>query len=79
VKEASWLVSENGDQGKFAYAAAGKSPGRLLRGLRPEWRAVAPRAGLPIRLLVPGWEGPFNVKYKHIKVVDQPTWPGMKA
>ena len=33
--------------------------------------------GYPIRAIVPGWEGPFNVKYlKHIKVVDQPynTW-----
>ena len=29
--------------------------------------------GYPIRVIVPGWEGPFNVKYlKHIKVVDQP-------
>ena len=33
--------------------------------------------GYPIRVIVPGWEGPFNVKYlRHIKVVDQPynTW-----
>ena len=33
--------------------------------------------GYPIRMIVPGWEGPFNVKYlRHIKVVDQPyhTW-----
>ena len=29
--------------------------------------------GYPIRMIVPGWEGPFNVKYlSHIKVVDQP-------
>ena len=30
-----------------------------------------------MRMLVPGWEGPFSVKWlKHIKVVDQPyfTW-----
>ena len=33
--------------------------------------------GYPIRMIVPGWEGPLNVKYlSHIKVVDQPyhTW-----
>ena len=33
--------------------------------------------GYPIRMIVPGWEGPFSVKYlSHIKVVDQPyhTW-----
>ena len=33
--------------------------------------------GYPIRMIVPGWEGPFNVKYlRHIKVVDEPyhTW-----
>jgi sulfane dehydrogenase subunit SoxC len=29
--------------------------------------------GYPIRMIVPGWEGPFSVKYlSHIKVVDQP-------
>ena len=29
--------------------------------------------GYPIRLVVPGWEAPFSVKYlRHIKVVDQP-------
>jgi sulfane dehydrogenase subunit SoxC len=33
--------------------------------------------GYPIRLIVPGWEAPFSVKYlSHIKVVDEPyhTW-----
>jgi sulfane dehydrogenase subunit SoxC len=33
--------------------------------------------GYPIRMIVPGWEGPHNVKYlSHIKVVDQAyhTW-----
>src|SRR5260221_4374476 len=33
--------------------------------------------GYPIRMIVPGWEGPHNVKYlSHIKLVDQPyhTW-----
>ena len=33
--------------------------------------------GYPIRLVVPGWEAPFSIKYlSHIKVVDQPyhTW-----
>ncbi len=29
--------------------------------------------GFPIRIIVPGWEAPFSVKYlKNIKVVDQP-------
>ena len=38
---------------------------------------VRPEQGYPIRLIVPGWEGPFNVKYlSHIKVMDEPyhTW-----
>ena len=33
--------------------------------------------GYPIRMIVPGWEGPHNVKYlSHIKVMDEPyhTW-----
>ena len=72
-KEASWLVLEGGDQGKFGHPSAGQGHGRLFRGLWPEWRAVAHRAGLPDWALVPGWEGPHNVKYlKNIKVVDQP-------
>jgi len=34
----------------------------------------------PIRMIVPGWEGPFSVKYlRHIKVGGPgPTTPGMK-
>jgi DMSO/TMAO reductase YedYZ molybdopterin-dependent catalytic subunit len=33
---------------------------------------LAPQ-GYPVRLLVPGWEGPYSVKWlRQIKVVDQP-------
>jgi sulfane dehydrogenase subunit SoxC len=38
---------------------------------------VRPEQGFPLRLVVPGWEGPSSVKWlRHIKVVDQPymTW-----
>jgi DMSO/TMAO reductase YedYZ molybdopterin-dependent catalytic subunit len=38
---------------------------------------VRPEQGYPLRLVIPGWEGPSSVKWlRHIKVVDQPymTW-----
>jgi sulfane dehydrogenase subunit SoxC len=36
--------------------------------------------GYPIRMIVPGWEGPFNVKYlSHIKVVDERDLPPISA
>ena len=29
--------------------------------------------GFPLRIIVPGWEAPFSVKYlKNMKIVDQP-------
>ena len=41
---------------------------------------LRPEQGYPLRLVVPGWEGPFSVKYlSHIKVVDEPTIPGTRA
>ena len=78
-KGASWLVSEGADPGKFSsHPSAGKGHGRRVSWptARMASRCVLSRV-TRLRLVVPGWEGPFNVKYlRHIKVVDQPyhTW-----
>src|SRR5216683_3789268 len=77
-KEASWLVNEGGDQGKFSHTLPlGKALDDCFVAYGQNGEPLRVEQGYPIRLLVPGWEGPFNVKYlKHIKVVDQPynTW-----
>jgi sulfane dehydrogenase subunit SoxC len=77
-KEGSWLVYEGADAGKFSHTLP------LAKALDDVFVAYAQNGdplrveqGYPIRMIVPGWEGPFSVKYlRHIKVVDQPynTW-----
>jgi sulfane dehydrogenase subunit SoxC len=77
-KGGSWLVSEGGDQGKFSHTLPlAKAMDDCFVAYGQNGAPLRIEQGYPIRLLVPGWEGPFNVKYlKHIKVVDQPynTW-----
>ena len=77
-KEASWLVLEGGDAGKFTHTLPlAKAMEDVIVAYGQNGEPLRVEQGYPIRLLVPGWEGPFNVKYlKHIKVVDQPynTW-----
>jgi sulfane dehydrogenase subunit SoxC len=73
-KEASWLVSEAADAGKFSHTLPlGKALDDVFVAYGQNGEPLRPEQGFPIRLLVPGWEGPFNVKYlRHIKVVDRP-------
>ena len=77
-KGASWLVSEGADAGKFTHTLPmAKAMDDVMVAYAQNGEPIRPEQGYPLRLLVPGWEGPFNVKYlKHIKVVDQPymTW-----
>jgi sulfane dehydrogenase subunit SoxC len=77
-KEASWLVSEGADPGKFTHTLPlAKAMDDCIVAYGQNGEPVRPEQGYPIRMIVPGWEGPFNVKYlRHIKVVDQPyhTW-----
>jgi sulfane dehydrogenase subunit SoxC len=77
-KEGSWLVSEGADAGKFSHTLPmGKALDDVIVAYGQNGEPVRPEQGYPLRLIVPGWEGPFNVKYlRHIKVVDQPynTW-----
>jgi sulfane dehydrogenase subunit SoxC len=77
-KEASWLVYEGADPGKFSHTLPmAKALDDVFVAYGQNGEPVRREQGYPIRMLVPGWEGPFNVKYlSHIKVVDQPyhTW-----
>jgi sulfane dehydrogenase subunit SoxC len=75
---ASWLVSEGADPGKFSHTLPlAKAMEDVLVAYGQNGEALRVEQGYPIRLIVPGWEAPFSVKYlSHIKAVDEPyhTW-----
>ena len=77
-KEGSWLVYEGADQGKFNHTLPlAKAMDDVFVAYGQNGDPLRVEQGYPIRMIVPGWEGPFSVKYlRHIKVVDQPynTW-----
>jgi sulfane dehydrogenase subunit SoxC len=74
----SWLVYEGADAGKFNHTLPmAKAMDDVFVAYAQNGDPVRVEQGYPIRMIVPGWEGPFSVKYlKHIKVVDEPynTW-----
>ncbi len=76
--EGTWLVYEGDDPGKFSHTLPiAKAMEDVLVAYGQNGEQIRVEQGYPIRLVVPGWEGPFSVKYlKHIKVVDEPyhTW-----
>lgn len=76
-KGASWLVAEGGDAGKFSNTLPlAKAMDDVMVAYGQNGEPVRPEQGYPLRLLVPGWEAPFSVKWlTHIKVVDQPYMP----
>jgi len=77
-KEGTWLVYEGADPGKFSHTLPmAKAMDDVLVAYGQNGETLRVEQGYPIRMLVPGWEGPFSVKYlRHIKVVDEPyhTW-----
>jgi sulfane dehydrogenase subunit SoxC len=77
-KGGSWLVYEGADAGKFSHTLPiAKALDDVFVAYAQNGDPVRVEQGYPIRMIVPGWEGPFSVKYlKHIKVVDEPynTW-----
>jgi sulfane dehydrogenase subunit SoxC len=72
--EASWLVYEGADPGKFSHTLPmAKALDDVFVAYGQNGEPLRVEQGYPIRMIVPGWEGPFSVKYlRHIKVVDQP-------
>lgn len=77
-KEGTWLVLEGADAGKFSHTLpTAKAMEDCFVAYGQNGDPLREEQGFPIRAIVPGWEGPHNVKYLHrIKVVDQPynTW-----
>jgi len=73
-KGANWLISEGADAGKFTHTLPlAKAMEDVLVAYGQNGEPLRVEQGYPIRLVVPGWEAPFSVKYlRHIKVVDQP-------
>src|SRR5215468_2993357 len=73
-KEATWLVYEGADPGKFSHTLPlGKALDDVFVAYGQNGEPLRVEQGYPIRMIVPGWEGPFSVKYlRHIKVTDQP-------
>ncbi len=73
-KEATWLVYEGADPGKFSHTLPlGKALDDVFVAYGQNGEPLRVEQGYPIRMIVPGWEGPFSVKYlRHIKVADQP-------
>src|SRR5258705_12351695 len=73
-KEGSWLVYEGADAGKFNHTLPlAKAMDDVFVAYGQNGDPVRVEQGYPIRMIVPGWEGPFSVKYlRHIKLADQP-------
>jgi sulfane dehydrogenase subunit SoxC len=72
--EGTWLVSEGADPGKFTHTLPiAKAMEDVIVAYGQNGEQLRIEQGYPIRLVVPGWEAPFSIKYlNHIKVVDQP-------
>ena len=69
---ASWMVSEGAETGKWSHTLPlAKAMDDVIVAYGQNGEPLRPEQGYPLRLVVPGWEGLFNVKYlAHIKVVD---------
>jgi sulfane dehydrogenase subunit SoxC len=70
---ASWIVAEGAEEVKGASSIPmGKAMDDCLVCYGMNGEAVRPQQGYPLRLLVPGFEGIFNVKWlRRVKAVDQ--------
>ena len=71
---ASWIVAEGADAGGHTKSVPlAKVMDDVLVAYGQNGEPVRPDQGFPLRLLVPGFEGIYNVKWlKTIKVVDEP-------
>ena len=71
---AKWLVAEGAEAGKHGKSVPiPKALDDVLVAFAQNGEAVRPDQGFPLRLVVPGFEGIYQVKWlRRIKVVDQP-------
>jgi sulfane dehydrogenase subunit SoxC len=60
-KEASWVVAEGADAGKFTHSTPlAKALDDCFVAYGQNGEPLRPEQGYPLRLLVPGWEGPYH-------------------
>lgn len=71
---AKWIIAEGSDGGKHEKSVPlAKALDDVLVAYGQNGEPVRPDHGFPLRLIVPGFEGIYNVKWlRRIKVVDQP-------
>lgn len=71
---ASWILAEGDEAGKHTKSLPlAKALADVLVVYGQNGEPIRPHQGFPLRLLVPGFEGLYNVKWlRRIKVVDQP-------
>jgi sulfane dehydrogenase subunit SoxC len=76
---ASWLASEGADAGKWEHGLPlGKAMDDVIVAYGQNGEPLRPEQGYPLRLVVPGYMGLYNVKYlRHIKVTDEPNSIGL--
>src|SRR5262245_32011544 len=69
-----WLVAEGAEETKHASSMAmGKAMEDAIVAYGQNGEPIRPHQGYPLRLVVPGFEGKYNLKWlKGIKVVDRP-------
>jgi sulfane dehydrogenase subunit SoxC len=70
----TWIVAEGDDAGKLTKSIPiQKALDDVIVAYGQNGEAVRPENGYPLRLVVPGFEGVYNVKWlRRIKVVDEP-------
>jgi sulfane dehydrogenase subunit SoxC len=73
-KGANWLVAEGAEPSKYEMSIpVEKAMDDIIVVYGQNGEPLRPEQGFPLRLIVPGWEGPRNIKWlRRIKVVDQP-------
>jgi sulfane dehydrogenase subunit SoxC len=71
---AQWVLAEGAEAGKVATSCPmGKAMSDVLVAYGQNGEALRPQQGYPLRLLVPGFQGKYHVKWlKGLKVVDRP-------
>ena len=71
---ASWIIAEGADGGRHTKSVPlAKALDDVLVAYGQNGEPVRPDHGFPLRLVVPGFEGIYNVKWlKRIKLVDKP-------
>jgi len=71
--KATWFVAEGAEEVKGASTLPiNKAMNDVIVAYGMNGEPLRPQQGFPVRLIVPGFEGIFNIKWlQHIKVVDQ--------